>query len=148
MSDNKPIADQLGPYIAHPPVAATCNLSKRAWLRLTQLRGGHERSGETGKEHLLTRLLYFAESTSTAVRIDATWSLSLPAMSLLRDRYEQVVRFSWLARQTDSEQLAAFIDTYYAKAAKVFGRITPAQWAELERMPVKPEAHTAHEGRA
>ena len=60
--------------------------------------------------------MYMAESTSTAIRLNATWSLSLPAMSLLRDRYEQVVRFSWLARQTDSAELAAFIDTYYAMA--------------------------------
>ena len=53
-------------------------------------------------------------------------------MSLLRDRYEQTVRFSWLARQTDSKELAAFVDNYYAKSAKIFGGITPAQWAELD----------------
>jgi hypothetical protein len=52
-------------------------------------------------------------------------------MSLLRDRYEQVVRFSWLARQIGSVELAAFIDVYYAKAAKVFGNISPMQWAHL-----------------
>jgi hypothetical protein len=99
--------------------------------RFHRARGGHERSGESGKDRLLTRLMYLAESTSTAVRLNATWSLSLPAMSLLRDRYEQVVRFSWLARQTDSTELTAFIDTYYAKAAKVFGNISPMQWAHL-----------------
>jgi hypothetical protein len=73
------------------------------------------------------------ESTSTGVRLNATWNLSLPAMSLLRDRYEQVVRFSWLARQTDSVELAKFIDTYYAKAAKVFGNIPPMQWSHLAK---------------
>lgn len=131
MSEPTRIVDNLGPYLTHPPVQATCELSKRTFERFHQARGGHERSGESGKEHLLTRLVYMAEATSTAVRLNATWSLSLPAMSLLRDRYEQVVRFSWLARQTDSAELAAFIDTYYAKAAKVFGNISPIQWAHL-----------------
>jgi hypothetical protein len=131
MSKSSRIVDDLGPYFAHPPVQATCDLSRRTFDRLHEARGGHERSSESGKEHLLTRLMYLAESTSTAVRLNATWSLSLPAMSLLRGRYEQVVRFSWLARQTDSSELAAFIDTYYAKADKVFANISPMQWAHL-----------------
>lgn len=111
MSKSDRIVDNLGPWLRHPPVLATCNLSRRTFERLHAARGGHERSNETGKEHLLTRLMYMAESTSTALRLNATWSLSLPAMSLLRDRYEQVVRFSWLARQTDSIELAKFIVT-------------------------------------
>lgn len=131
MSKSTRIADNLGPYITHPPVRATCDLSKKVFERFHQARGGPERSDESAKGHLLTRLMYMAESTSTAVRMNATWSLSLPAMSLLRDRYEQVVRFSWLARQTDSTELVAFIDTYYAKAARVFGNIPPVQWAHL-----------------
>lgn len=131
MSKSPRIVDNFGPYLAHPPVQATCDLSTRTFERFHQARGGHERSSESGKEHLLTRLMYMAESTSTAVRLSATWSLSLPAMSQLRDRYEQVVRFSWLARQTDSAELVAFIDMYYAKAAKVFGNISPVQWAHL-----------------
>ena len=105
MSKPTRIVDNLGPYLAHPPVQATCELSRKAFERFHQARGGRERSGESGKEHLLTRLMYMAESASTAVRLNATWSLSLPAMSLLRDRYEQVVRFSWLARQTDKRTL-------------------------------------------
>ena len=131
MSKPTRIVDNLGPYFANPPVQATCELSRKTFERFHQARGGPERSGESCKEHLLTRLMYMAESASTAVRLNATWSLSLPAMSLLRDRYEQVVRFSWLARQTDSAELAAFIDTYYAKAAKVFGNISPMQWAHI-----------------
>jgi hypothetical protein len=137
------IVDNLGPYLAHPPVLATCALSDKIFERFHQARGGPERSGESGKEHLLTRLMYMAESTSTAVRLNATWSLSLPAMSQLRDRYEQVVRFSWLARQTDSAELAAFIDTYYAKAAKVFGNISPMQWSHLSaELDVRKELQT------
>ena len=130
---NKPscVLDNLGPCLAHPPVQAACELSRRTFERLHEARGGHERKGESGKEHLLTRLIYLAEFTSAAIRLNATWSLSVPAMSLLRDRYEQVVRFSWLARQTDSAELAAFIDTYYAKAAKVFGHISPMQWSHI-----------------
>jgi hypothetical protein len=43
-------------------------------------------------------MLYIAEITSTAIRLNATWALTPAAMSLLRDRYEQTVRFSWLVR--------------------------------------------------
>jgi hypothetical protein len=125
------IIDNLGPYLKHGPVAASCDISRRTFELFHEARGGHERKAESGKEHLLSRLMYLAEGTSTAVRLNATWGLSLPTMSLLRDRYEQVVRFSWLARQTGSSELAAFIDTYYAKAAKVFGNISPMQWAHL-----------------
>ena len=131
MPQSTRIIDNLGPYLAHPPVHAAVELSKRIFERFHQAHGGTERPFESGKRHLLTLLMYMAESTSTAVRLNATWSLTLPAMSLLRDRYEQVVRFSWLARQTDSMEVAAFIDTYYAKAAKVFGNISAMQWAHL-----------------
>src|SRR5271156_3912092 len=37
-------------------------------------------------------------------------------MSLLRDRYEQTVRFSWLARQPDAEELKKYMLYFYSKA--------------------------------
>ena len=134
------IVDGLGPAIQHPPVAACASLSDEIFGALHRAREGHERKGETGREHLLTRFLYLAESTSTGVRMNASWTLILPAMSLLRDRYEQVVRFSWLSRQINTEEIVKFLDHYHARSNAVFGNLSAAQWVQLEGvMAMKPE---------
>jgi hypothetical protein len=126
------IVDNLGPAMNHPPVAAAAALSDEIFKALHKARGGPERKNETQREHLLTRFIYLAESTSTGIRMNATWTLILPAMSLLRDRYEQVVRFSWLSRQTDLKQLIAFLDHFHVRSSVIFGDVSPAQWAQLE----------------
>ncbi|MBN8966134.1 MAG: hypothetical protein J0H89_12330 [Rhizobiales bacterium] len=133
MSETSRILDNLGPYKAHSPVAAFCDLSKRTFERFHDARGGSERSEETGREHLLTRLAYIGESTSTAVRLNVTWALSLPGMSLVRDRYEQAVRYSWLARQPDNQEIAKYIGSYYAKANKIFRGISTSIRDELDK---------------
>ncbi len=55
-------------------------------------------------------------------------------MSLIRDRYEQAVRFSWLARQPDHKEMAKFIASYYAKSIKLFHGLTPKQKAEFKNI--------------
>jgi len=42
-------------------------------------------------------MMYIAEVTSNGIRLTATWGLTPAAVSLLRDRYEQAVRFSGLS---------------------------------------------------
>lgn len=127
------ILDNLGPYIKHPPVAAFCDLSKRIFDLFHNTRGGSEkRPRETPRQHLLTRLTYIGEMTSTAIRMNASWALSLPAMSLTRDRYEQTVRYSWLARQSDNEEMVKFLGSYYAKANRVYQSVAPHIRAELD----------------
>jgi hypothetical protein len=54
-------------------------------------------------------------------------------MSLIRNRYEQAVRFSWLARQSDHQELVKFLGSYYAKANQVFRSLTPAQRTEFAK---------------
>lgn len=119
MPTPKQILDRYGPFGRYPIFRDFAELSERAYGRLDELRGGPKRVGESPTEFLITRLCYLAETTSVAIRLNASWALSLPAMSLTRDRYEQAVRFSWLARQTDNEQIAAFFAFYYAKTNKV-----------------------------
>jgi hypothetical protein len=60
-------------------------------------------------------MLYIAEVTSTAIRLNATWALTHAAMSLLRDRYEQTIRFSWLVRNPDQEEFAKYQRAMVAK---------------------------------
>jgi len=78
--------------------------------------------------------MYIAEVTSIAMRLNASWALSHPALSLLRDRYEQTVRFSWLARQSDNTQLVRYIASYYAKSIQLHHSMTEAQKKELDKM--------------
>jgi hypothetical protein len=59
--------------------------------------------------HLIRRMIYIAEGTSVALRLVGSWGLSHPSFSLCRDRYEQCVRFSWLARQPDDAGWSQYI---------------------------------------
>lgn len=119
MSDRPKVLDHLGAYANHPPVGAFGSISDRAVGLYREAAGGHVRQNETPTQHLTTRMMYISEATSLALRLNASWALSHPALSLLRDRYEQVVRFSWLARQPDNAAMAKYIASYYAKANKL-----------------------------
>jgi hypothetical protein len=134
LSDRPQVLGHLGPYNNHAPVAAFGSLSDRAYSIYRQAAGGHERQGETPTQHLVTRMMYIAEVTSIALRLNASWALSHPALSLLRDRYEQTVRFSWLARQSDNTQMVQYIASYYAKSIKLYHSMTEAQKKELDKM--------------
>jgi hypothetical protein len=117
------VLDHQGDYIKHEPVAAFGAISDEVYSIFHDATGGHDKKGERPRDHLITRLMYMAETTSTALRLNVSWALSIPGMSLARDRYEQVVRFSWLARQPDNVELVKFINTHYAKADKVMRSI-------------------------
>lgn len=133
MSEKKPqVLRQLGPYVGHKPVADFCSISEKCLALFHEAVGGHDRGQETPAEYLFTRLTYISETTSTAIRLNATWALTLPAMSLLRDRYEQTVRSSWLSRQPDSVELVKYIATHYAKANKVLRGLSPKARNVLE----------------
>ncbi|MCA0301713.1 MAG: hypothetical protein LCH95_04845 [Proteobacteria bacterium] len=75
-------------------------------------------------------MMYVAEATSVAIRVNASWALSHPALSLLRDRYEQVVRFSWLARQAGTMQMTRYVASYYAKAMQLHRSMSNIEKAE------------------
>ncbi len=63
--------------------------------------------------HLIRRMMYVAEASSVGLRLNASWALTHPGFSLCRDRYEQCVRFSWLAGQNDAREWYRYIADYY-----------------------------------
>jgi len=128
--------EALGPYAKHAPVQAFCDISKNCFELFHESIGGHERQRETPREHLTTRMLYISEATSSAIRLSVTWALSLPAMSLVRNRYEQVVRHSWLMHQSDNAEMVKYLGFHYAKASKVYSQLDEATRNELLRMNV------------
>ncbi len=131
--DRPEALNHLGPYSGHPPFAVFSEIAEECFVAFHDALVGDLKKGESSRQHLITRLLYISETTSVSLRLCASWALSLPAMSLVRDRYEQVVRFSWLARQQDDTELVKFLGSYYAKANKVMGNLNPTQKAELEK---------------
>src|ERR1700733_10166184 len=94
MSKPPPVFQYLGPHAQQEAVALCCRLTERVWLKYLELAGPHMPAEDT-HEFIVTKMLYIAEMTSSAIRLDASWGLSHPAMSLLRDGYEQTLRFSW-----------------------------------------------------
>lgn len=103
--------EHLGGYTANPAFAAFHGLSVRAFAMY------HERitvaDATRPMVDLIRRMTYVAEATSAGLRLGASWALTHPAFSLCRDRYEQCVRFSWLARQSDDREWYRYIADYY-----------------------------------
>lgn len=86
-----------GPYRENPAFAEFQSISADSF----SLFHARLNEGQTSLAYsdLVRRMVYIGETTSVALRLNAIWALTLPAFSLCRDRYEQTVRFSWLARQ-------------------------------------------------
>src|SRR5262245_40178441 len=73
---NRPeVLDHLGPYTQQGPIAALCELSERVWRTYNELTAGYIHSDPNSREYLFSRMLYIAELTSTAVRLNSTWVL-------------------------------------------------------------------------
>jgi hypothetical protein len=68
-------------------------------------------------------MMHIAEATSNAIRMNATWALIPPAMSLVRDRYEQTVRFSWLARNPDPDEWLKYERALFGKINSIVRRL-------------------------
>jgi hypothetical protein len=132
------VFDHLGPYAKHPPVAACCDLTERVWITFHDLIGGYEHVGQDSHEYLITRMLYIAEITSSAVRLNASWALTHAAMSLLRDRYEQTVRFSWLVRNPDPTEFHKYDRAKFAKMNSLIRNMGPETRKHYEELTGKP----------
>jgi hypothetical protein len=134
MAKRPQVFEHLGPYSKHAPVAACCELTERVWSTYHDLAGGYEHEGQKSREFLITRMLYIAEITSTAVRLDASWALTHAAMSLLRDRYEQTVRFSWLVRNPDQTEFHKYERAMFAKMNSLLRNINPETRKHYEEL--------------
>ncbi len=78
-------------------------------------------------------MVYIGEATSTAIRLNATWALTHPAMSLLRDRYEQAVRFSWLLRSPKDDEYHKYGRAYFAKMNSLIRDMPPEMMKTYEK---------------
>jgi hypothetical protein len=128
----------MGDYTKSPPFAAFCAISEEAWDKFHLIIGGHENQDTSDRDYLFTRLTYISEVTSTAIRLNASWALTHPTMSLTRDRYEQIVRFSWLARQHDNTEIQKFVTYYHAAANRIFTKLKEAAKEEFNKMVDNP----------
>lgn len=116
----------LGPYCTGTSLQACTDLTERVWRTYNDLVGPYRHAGDQSREFLIIRMLYIAEITSTAVRLNASWALTHAAMSLLRDRYEQTIRFSWLVRNPDQSQFAKYERSMFAKMNSIVRNMDPA----------------------
>jgi hypothetical protein len=145
-----------GPFFRHEPVAFFAGISQGAFDAYHAHIDEVGSRGRSPRQHTVVAMMYLAESTSAALRLNASWALTTPAMSLCRDRYEQTVRFSWLARTRDDREWDAYFadvelrydrlersmsDIHREELAKILGdpklatwpRLTPERRAEAER---------------
>jgi hypothetical protein len=109
----------------HGPIAACCELSEHVWRTYNELTAGYTHSDKNSREYLIIRMLYIVEITSTAIRLNATRALTPAAMSLLRDPYEQTVRFSWLVRNPDKTEFGQYERTKVAKINSIVRNLDP-----------------------
>lgn len=126
-----PVFQHLGPHAQQEAVAACCRLTERVWLKYLELAGQDTKDSYA---LLVMKMLYIAEMTSSAVRLDASWGLSHPAMSLLRDRYEQTLRFSWLVRNPDPHAFSKYDRTKFAKMGDLARSASPETRAHFETL--------------
>ena len=138
MSKRPPVFDHLGPYSQGIPIAALYALAERVWSTYHDLTDAYEHKGQDSREYLIFRMLYIAEITSTAIRLNASWALTHAGMSLLRDRYEQVVRFSWLVRNPDQTEFRKYERAIFAKMHSLVRNMNPETRAHYQELTGNP----------
>jgi hypothetical protein len=134
MTEPPPIFEHLGPYAKPPAVAGCCRLTERVWLKYLELAGDYRHSNKSSRDYLVVRMLYIAEIASSAIRLNASWGLAHAAMSLLRDRYEQAVRFSWLVRNPDPQAFDKYDRTKFTKMSDLARSAKPETRAHFEKL--------------
>lgn len=103
--------DHFGDYATNPAFSAFHHISVRAFALYHD--GIAKADVSRPLTDLVRRMMYIAEGSSVGLRLNASWALTHPAFSLCRDRFEQCVRFSWLARQSDAREWYRYIADYY-----------------------------------
>ena len=119
-------------------MAALCDLTERVWSTYQDITGTYVHKGDDTREYLAFRMLYIAEVTSSAVRLNASWALTLAAMSLLRDRYEQVVRFSWLFRNPDQTEFQKYERSKFSKINSLVRNMSPETRSRYQELMGQP----------
>jgi hypothetical protein len=133
MSKPSQVFEHLGPKAQLEPVATCCRLTERVWLKYHEL-AGNIMPAKDSREFLVMKMLYIAEMTSSAIRLNMSWGLAHPAMSLFRDRYEQTLRFSWLVRNPDPQSFSKFDRTKFAKMGDLARSVSAETRAHFEKL--------------
>lgn len=115
----------LGPLVNQLYVSALCEFDERVWEVFRQHARERNPIEHGSRDYLTVRMMHIAEETSNAIRMDATWGLITPSMSLVRDRYEQTVRFSWLVRNPDPREYEKYERFMLAKIRTLVRNIAP-----------------------
>jgi hypothetical protein len=125
MSEEFDTRQVLGPFVNQIYVSQLCDLDERVWeiFRMHARERGPIEHGS--HDYLIVRMMHIAESTSNGIRMDATWGLIPPAMSLVRDRYEQTIRFSWLVRNPNKGEYEKYERFMIEKIRNVVRNIAP-----------------------
>jgi hypothetical protein len=125
MSDRFDTRQHLGPLVNRLYISELCDFDERVWEAYRAHAREHGGIDPATSDYVIVRMMYIAESTSNAIRMDATWELIPPAMSLMRDRYEQTVRFSWLVRNPDQEEFHKYERFRLARIRKLVQHVEP-----------------------
>lgn len=125
MAAKSEVLQYLGPLVNYLYMADLCDFAERVWDAYRGHAGDQGAVKYGSREYLIVRMMYIAEVTSNAIRLNATWSLTPAAMSLLRDRYEQAVRFSWLVRNPNPEEYLKYERHMFAKLNKLVKNLSP-----------------------
>jgi hypothetical protein len=141
MSKPPAVFEHLGPKTQTEPVATCCRLTERVWLKYLDLIG-NRMPAKDSREFLIMKMLYIAELTSTAIRLNMSWGVSHPGMSLFRDRYEQTLRFSWLVRNPDPQAFSKYDRTKFATMGDLARSVSAETRANFEKLlgPIPPWA--------
>jgi hypothetical protein len=122
----------LGPYVSQPYLADLCDFVERVWETYREHATDYGSITHGSLGYLIVRMMYIAEVTSNGIRLNATWGLTPAAMSLLRDRYEQAVRFSWLVRNPDDEEFLKYERAIFGKMNALVRNADPATVSRFE----------------
>jgi hypothetical protein len=125
MSEDFDTRAHLGPLVNQVYVSTLCEFDERVWEVFRQHARERNPIEDGSRDYLIIRMMHIAEATSNAIRMDATWGLIPPAMSLVRDRYEQTVRFSWLIRNPSAEEYAKYERFMLARIRNIVRNISP-----------------------
>jgi hypothetical protein len=98
---------QFGPYLNHQKEVIT-SISSKAFL-LVDASIEEEKPESNDYRVVVSSLLYNGMITSLTIRFLISWGLVIPAIALVRVRFEQTVVFSYLAWENPEKGLIPFI---------------------------------------
>lgn len=120
-----------GPLARTHQISRLFEINEQAWAEYNELLP--VASGGRSNEHYMSeRMMHISKITSLAVRLNSSWNLIHASMSLLRDRYEQAVRFSWLARQPDGDEASKYRRYFYGKVRSLIKNMPERTRTSLE----------------